>query len=47
MTHDMVHRSHLYIFDTYYPRVFSSWLVSASSALTPPPNADERNPNMS
>lgn len=27
MTHDMVHRTHLEIFDTYYPEVFSAWWV--------------------
>lgn len=25
MTHDMVHKTHLFIFKTYYPEVFSSW----------------------
>ena len=27
MTHDMVHRTHLSIFDTYYPAVFSAWWI--------------------
>lgn len=27
MTHDMVHRTHLDIFDHYYPTVFSAWWV--------------------
>ena len=27
MTHDMVHRTHLDVFDTYYPEVFSAWWV--------------------
>lgn len=27
MTHDMVHRTHLDIFKTYYPTVFSAWWV--------------------
>lgn len=27
MTHDMVHRTHLMIFETYYPEVFSSWWI--------------------
>lgn len=27
MTHDMVHRTHLRIFDTYYPAVFHNWYV--------------------
>jgi FkbM family methyltransferase len=27
MTHDMVHRTHLEIFETYYPSVFSAWWV--------------------
>lgn len=27
LTHDMVHRTHLTIFDTYYPPEFSNWFV--------------------
>mmetsp|Transcript_74123 Transcript_74123/g.120358 ORF Transcript_74123/g.120358 Transcript_74123/m.120358 type:complete len:353 (+) Transcript_74123:239-1297(+) len=27
LTHDMVHRSHLQIFDTYYPSVFRNWYI--------------------
>jgi len=27
MTHDMVHRTHLKIFETYYPAVFHNWFV--------------------
>jgi len=27
MTHDMVHRTHLEIFDHYYPTVFSAWWI--------------------
>ena len=27
MTHDMVHRTHLDIFDHYYPEVFSAWWI--------------------
>ncbi len=27
LTHDIVHRTHLEIFDTYYPEVFSAWWV--------------------
>lgn len=27
MTHDMVHRTHLDIFDHYYPSVFSAWWI--------------------
>ena len=27
LTHDMVHRTHLDIFDTYYPDVFSAWYI--------------------
>jgi len=27
LTHDMVHRTHLEIFDTYYPAVFSAWYI--------------------
>jgi hypothetical protein len=27
MTHDMVHRTHLLIFDTYYPSLFDNWYV--------------------
>jgi|EP01047_Picozoa_sp_COSAG01_P056672 hypothetical protein len=27
LTHDFVHRTHLLIFDNYYPRVFASWFV--------------------
>lgn len=27
LTHDMVHRTHLEIFKTYYPEIFSSWWV--------------------
>uniref|UniRef100_A0A7S0V7J8 Glycosyl transferase 64 domain-containing protein n=1 Tax=Hemiselmis tepida TaxID=464990 RepID=A0A7S0V7J8_9CRYP len=27
MAHDMTHRTHLDIFETYYPRVFSAWYI--------------------
>jgi len=27
MTHDMVHRTHLHIFPTYYPSVFHNWYI--------------------
>jgi len=27
LTHDMVHRTHLYIFDNYYPVVFHNWFI--------------------
>lgn len=27
MTHDMVHRTHLHIFPTYYPPIFSAWWI--------------------
>ena len=38
MTHDLVHRTHLMIFEHYYPPVFSDWwMVRCLRRLRPPP----------
>lgn len=39
LTHDMVHRRHMEIFETYYPTVFKNWVRSPARLLEAAPAA--------
>ena len=44
MTHDMVHRTHLDIFENYYPTVFSAWWIDDWITLVYKPSCSKQLP---